>query len=109
MPAQLGVRNAQYTPLIAAGTSTISPGNPNGAPAANPGVLYGCNCPLFGTGPAFAMYDIVGTQTNLLMAGTFTAAGQAISAGINSTGVRYRGSLVAVATGTASQINVLWD
>lgn len=112
MAAPLGYGNCRYTPITVAGTTTVSPTPPTiGAPTVNP-VFYGMNCAIFGTSPVFSAYDVIvvntGTNTNTLLSGTFTAAGQSVNV-INGFGARVNGALVVVVTGTANALNVLWD
>lgn len=114
MPLALGIGNCQYTQITTAGTTTVIVGPTSGIPTSQ-NVLYGANVSVFGTTPTVACYDLVpptpgggtATQTFLLLAGTFTAAGQALSPGI--VGARLKGSLAVVTTGTANTWNVLWD
>lgn len=117
MPALLGVGNANYSVLNTTGTSTLNPGS-GGAVASQPGVLYGMVTIAPGTTFAAAFYDIIApppggtsttTTTNQLMASSAGTAGQAFAAGLAGVGVRYRGALVVVTSGTAGQINALWD
>jgi hypothetical protein len=121
MPAPLYQGNCGYTPITAAGTTTLNPG-----PAAGPGVglaspatfgaFYGASWYATGTTFAITVYDVqttvnqngTTTVTNTLMNGTGTA-GQVISAGPPGVGVRYKGALVCVTTGTPGGINALWD
>jgi len=106
MPANLGQGNCQYTALTTAGTTTINPGGTG--VASQPGVLYGMLEVSAGTVFAATFYDIVGTATSTLLSGTGTA-GQNIPAGPPGIGVRYRGALVVVTSGTPGLINALWD
>jgi hypothetical protein len=117
VPALLGVGNGQYTAISTAGTTTLNPGQPAGAPPPAPGVLYGLTQIAPGTSFAATVLDLVppsniGTNTttitNTLLSGTGTA-GQRFVAGLEGVGVRYRGALVVVSTGTPGQINALWD
>lgn len=116
-----GVGNCQYTPISTNGTTTINPGQPAGTPA-NPdgnGVFYGADLIALGTSPVINVYDMITsltggtnttTTTNQLMNGTGTAAGQNLQAGVPGVGVRYKGALVAVTSGTAAGTwNALWD
>lgn len=126
MPLQQ-VGNCQYTAISTAGTTTLNPGQAGvpgpGAQGSLPttfGVLYGVSQVSAGTGFAFTVYDIVpntpaqiaasgtGSQTNTLLNGTGTA-GQSFPAGISDEGVRYKGALVVVTSGTPGAINALWD
>ena len=119
MPPPLFQNNCQYTALIAAGTTTLNPGQPAGQPA-NPamfGVLYGAEVISPGTTFAVTFLDLIpptgqgtntATVTNTLMSGTGTA-GQLFVPGPAGLGVRYRGALLAVTTGTPGIINALWD
>lgn len=112
----LAVGNSGYTALSTAGTSTLNPGASISGGAF--GVLYGASCAQFGTGPSVTISEVIPptnqgtnttTTTTILMQGTFTAAGQVIPSNSAGLGVRYRGNLVAVYAGVASQVNVLWD
>jgi hypothetical protein len=113
MPLQLGEGNCQYTVLNTAGTSTLNPGQASGPPTSF-GVLYGASVISAGTSFAFTALDVVpaqgqvAAQTNTLLSGT-GSAGQNFPAGIPGVGVRYRGALLFVTTGTPGQINALWD
>lgn len=120
MPALYGVGNAQYFQTTTNGTNTINPGQAAGpAPATSTGVFYGATLFALGTAPTISVFDVVPptgmgtnttTQTNTLMNGTGTAAGQNFIAGIPGVGVRYRGQLVIVTGGTAAGgWNALWD
>lgn len=117
MPIVLGAENCQYTQLTSAGTSTVFA---NPAPQTSPNVLYGVSCALFGTGPAVSCYDVVtpspgqvaagtSTQTFQVMQGTYTAVGQIFTPSGGNRGLRLKGNLVVVVTGTLSTWNVLWD
>jgi hypothetical protein len=116
VPLVLGIGNCQYTQVTTAGTTTVIVGPAAGIPTSQ-NVLYGANVSVFGTTPTIACYDLVPptpaggttTQTFLLMAGTFTAAGQALSPSAGNVGARIKGSLAVVTTGTANTWNVLWD
>jgi N-methylhydantoinase A/oxoprolinase/acetone carboxylase beta subunit len=120
MPATQGIGNCQYTVVTTVGTATINQlqgaattGAPlPGGPGAGIGVLYGANETAAGTTYAITMVDIVvsgtTTATNTLMNGTGTA-NQIMTPGPAGIGVRYRGALVAITSGTAGSINVLWD
>lgn len=113
MPLQLGEGNGQYTAISTAGTSTLNPGQASGPPTSF-GVLYGVNQVAPGTSFAFTVLDIVpqqgsvAVQTNTLMNGT-GSANQQFNGGVPGVGVRYKGALVVVTTGTPGLINVLWD
>ncbi len=123
MPQNLGQGNAQYTPIVAAGTNTLNPGPAltGGFRVPQPpttfGVLYGVDTIAAGTGFAYTLVDMIAptglgtntaTVTNTLMNGTDTA-GTSRSAGVSGVGVRYSGALVCITTGTPGQINVAWD
>lgn len=122
MPLQLGESNCQYTPLSTAGTTTLNPGPAPAGPGVQGspstfGVLYGLATLAAGTGFGATVYDIIvpnglgtntATITNTLMNGTNTA-GVVQAAGIPGIGVRYKGALVAVVTGTPGLLNALWD
>jgi hypothetical protein len=125
MPLQQ-VGNSQYTTIAANGTTTLNQGQ-TGIPGVGQqgtlptsfGVFYGANLIALGTAPVLNVYDIVSpnfqgtntaTVTNTLMSAAGTAAGQAFAAGVSSVGVRYKGALVAVTTGTAAGTwNLSWD
>jgi hypothetical protein len=122
------VGNSQYTALTNTGTTTLNPGQPSqvGAPPgqsgnlpASFGVFYGLETIAAGTGFGATVYDLVpptlaqynagtSTQTLTLLNGTNTA-GVSQAAGLAGVGVRYKGALVVVTTGTPGQINALWD
>ena len=117
MPIVTGLGNAGYTVLTTAGTYTLNTGPTPGPGVAFPnslGALYGFYVTTFGTSPVCTLYDVVpahgavAVATNLLMNGTGTAVNQSFNAGV-SLGIRYTGALVAVVTGTANAMNVLWD
>lgn len=127
MLANIGQGNCQYTVLNTTGTTTINQGvaqglNPaggnqyGGGGPQEQGVFYGMLEVAAGTNFAANFYDIIiavtgtgtTTTTNTLLSGTGTA-GQNIPAGPPGLGVRYRGSLVSVTSGTAGQINAYWD
>ena len=106
MPAPLYQNNAQYTLFAAIGTQTLNAS----AGAAQPGVFYGGQFLQNGTSFTATYYDIVGTATNQLTATqTASGAGQQILAGPAGLGVRYRGTLIVVTTGTAGLLSSLWD
>jgi len=124
MPLQLGEANGQYTPITTAGTTTLNPGQ-SGVPGVGQqgqqpssfGVLYGATVASAGTAFAINIYDIIpptglgtntATQSNLLLSGTATQ-GVNLSAGPAGIGVRYKGALVAVTSGTPGAINAIWD
>jgi len=114
MPQVLGQGNCQYTVLSTAGTSTLNPGQASG-PAIACGVIFGANVQAVGTSFALTMVDIipasgnVAVSTSTLLNGTATAIGQRLVAGLEGVGVRYKGALVAIVTGTAGAYNALWD
>ena len=127
MLSNIGQGNCQYTALTTAGTTTLNPGSPLGQSTAGQnvfggggpqesGVLYGMLELAAGTTFAATFYDIIttvtgtgtATVTNTLLSGTGTA-GQNIPAGPPGIGVRYRGALVVVTSGTPGVINALWD
>lgn len=107
MPALPGVGNCQYTPISTAGTTTLNPGQASGPPI-QPGVLYGMQQLTPGTNFGALFLDIFGTTTNTIITGTGTA-GQIFPAGVPGFGVRYRGALVVVTSGTPGALNALWD
>lgn len=107
--------NCGYTPSGTLGTQTLNPGPaaPGLGQAANPqGVLYGYVMNSAGTaGMGVTFLDVIPgatVTTNTLLSGTLTAAGQSLQA-LNGVGIRYRGALILVTTGTAGAGNSLWD
>lgn len=117
MPAPLGQGNCQYTAITTIGTQTVDPG----ATAADPGaagrygVLYGFNLYAAGTAAVVVTYyDVVTNQatgvvsTNTLLSGTASAAGANVAPPGN-VGIRYKGTLLLITTGTAGSGNTLWD
>jgi len=124
----LGAGNCQYTILNTVGTTTICQGPSSygaaypvsygAAPAATGplGCFYGFTTTAVGTSFAATFYDVIQgvpsapstLTTNTLLNGTGTAM-QFIAPGAAGVGIRFRGSLVAVTTGTAGSINALWD
>lgn len=115
MPAIQGIGNCQYTALTTAGTTTLNQGQSASSVAGPPsgvGVFYGLYQLASGTTFAATVYDIyvagTTTATATLATGTGTA-GQTFAPTPTGVGVRYRGALVAVATGTPGAINALWD
>lgn len=120
MPAQLGVGNAQYTQISTNGTTFLTTAAAVGQPPqSNPGAFYGANLVSLGTAPVLTVLDLIppapggtstATVTNTIYNGTGTAAGQVLAAGPGALGIRYRGSLVVVTSGTAAGTwNALWD
>jgi hypothetical protein len=119
MPPPLYQGNCGYTQLSTAGTYTLNGGNPGGVEPGYFGVFYGfAAVGAFGTaGAVLAAYDVqtvvtgtgTNTNTNTLMSGTTTAQGQVLAAGPGELGVRYRGTLLVVMSGTAETVNALWD
>lgn len=116
MPPPLYLGNCNYTAITTVGTTTVNQGGVN--PGAMQGVFYGYNAVSTGTAAmGMTVYDIyvtvtgtgTVTSTGTLMNGTATAPGQVIPAGVQGIGIRYRGSLVFVTTGTAGAGNALWD
>jgi hypothetical protein len=107
--------NCNYTPSLSTlGTQTVAGGDPAGQPGRY-GVLYGYNLVSAGTAAmVVTYYDVVtdvatqGVTTNTLFVGTASAAGAAV-APLNGVGVRFRGNLVLVTTGTVGNGNTLWD
>ena len=114
MPPPLFQGNCQYSALVGAGTSTVNPAQGTGSaiPTA-PAVYYGFNIAVLGTTPAATVYDVyvagTATVTNVIGSGTGTAAGQQFPAASGGLGIRLKGNLVVVTTGTAATIDVLWD
>jgi hypothetical protein len=123
MPAGLSSGNANYTAISTVGTTTLNQGPPTsgGYMAANPPaaypVLYGVDTIAAGTSYVYTLCDIVpptgiagstATVTNTLQIGT-ASAGLKDPAGLSGVGVRYKGALVCITTGTAGLINVLTD
>lgn len=114
MPVLPGIGNCNYTPITSAGTTTLNPGQAAGPPTSF-GVLYGVSQVSAGTGFGFTVYDIVPAQgaavpaqTNTLINGTGTA-GQFFDAAAPDVGMRYKGALVVVTTGTPGVLNACWD
>jgi hypothetical protein len=116
LPPPLFLDNCNYTGISTIGTATVNPGPASVEPGYF-GVLYGFLVNGTGTaGMGIIAYDLqtvvtgtgTVTNTNTLMVGTATAPGQVIS-GPQSLGIRYRGSLVIVTSGTAGNVNALWD
>ncbi len=115
MPAIQGVANCQYTALTTAGTTTLNQSQSLTSIAGPPsgvGVFYGFYEVAPGTNFAATALDIVvagtTTTTTTLANGTGTA-NQFYGPASSGIGVRYRGALVAVTTGTPGSINALWD
>ncbi len=106
------LNNAGYTALSTAGTTTLNQGQAAGPPISD-GVLYGAMVSNAGTSFAVAFVDILpanqGGGTNTLMPTQTGSAGQVLSAGPGGLGVRYKGALVAITSGTPGVINALWD
>lgn len=113
MPVLPGIGNCQYTAISTAGTTTLNPGQASGPPTSF-GVLYGVAQVAAGTGFAFTVYDIVpaagqqAASTNTLINGT-GSAGQFFDAAAPDVGMRYKGALVVVTSGTPGLINACWD
>jgi hypothetical protein len=106
-PLYLG--NANYTNYAAVGTQTIGAAAPG-----TPGVLYGGIFVQNGTAYTATYYDLVVTGTTTAsnqLTATTTAAGSGptVLPGPGPLGVRFKGTLVLVTTGTAGSINTLWD
>lgn len=115
MPATLSQGNCQYALLNTAGTTTINQlqaGPSLTGPPSGVGVFYGMVQLAAGTTFAATVVDIyvsgTTTSTATLATGTGTAM-QQFAAGVSGFGVRYRGALVSIATGTPGAINALWD
>lgn len=117
MPVQLSEGNAQYLPIAANGTTTVSAEGPASIPANQPpGAVYGFEVNAIGTAWVVTAVDIVvqqtgtgsTTTTNTLFTGTASAPGQMI--GPAPLGIRYRGTLAVITSGTAAGAgNLLWD
>jgi hypothetical protein len=94
----VGAGVAGYTAISTVGTTTVK---------ATAGVYFGIN--INGTGTTFGVgvYDVVvaGTTTNTLLAPSTYGLGNQGNAGV---GIRFT-QLVVVTTGTAGNVNVLWD
>jgi hypothetical protein len=115
MPQVLSEGNCQYTVLNTAGTTTLNPGQAAGPPV-SPLVFFGIQAVAVGTAFVFTAYDIypatpggAAAGTNTLLNGTSTAAGQLFEAGAPGVGVRCKGGLVVVTSGTPGVYNALWD
>lgn len=118
MPGQLYQGNCGYTVISTIGTTTVNAGpsaNDPGA-AGRWGVFYGLSVLSTGTaGMGVTAVELIinpssgGTTTNTLFVGTATAPGQVIAAAPAGLGIRYKGSLVVVTSGTAASINAMWD
>lgn len=123
MPGPIFQGNCNYTPISTIGTQTINPGSPEivgGQPLPQGqtyGVLYGFTLTSAGTAATVVTYlDIyvtlstagTTTVTNTLLSGTASAAGNNVGVS-GSYGIRYRGALVLVTSGTAGAGNSLWD
>ena len=114
MPQVLSQGNGQYTVLSTAGTTTLNSGQTAGPPT-QPGVLFGAQVSNVGTTFVLTIVDIVpaspaaAVSTNTLLNGTATAIGQQLPAGVPGVGMRYKGALVAIVTGTPGAYNALWD
>jgi hypothetical protein len=120
------VGNSQYTQIGTNGTTTLNPGQ-SGIPGIGQqgtlpttfGVLYGATLIALGTAPVITFLDIIppnfqgtntATVTNTIAQFTGTAVAQNFNAGQPGVGVRYRGALVAVTSGTAAgNWQVDWD
>lgn len=118
MPGQLYQGNCNYTAISTIGTSTVDPGPTQNDPGlvGRWGVFYGFNVLSTGTaGMVVTALDLVAnvnntnTVTNTLFTGTATAPGQVVGAAPNGLGIRYKGTLLVVTTGTAATVNALWD
>jgi hypothetical protein len=115
MPQVLGAENSNYTVLNTAGTTTLNPGQVSGPPI-QPGVLFGAQVVNVGTNFVLTVVDIIpaspggaAASTNTLLNGTATGIGQQLPAGAPGVGMRYKGALVAIVTGTPGAYNALWD
>ena len=116
MPQVLGEGNCQYSVINTAGTSTLNSGPASGVQS-QCSVFFGMVAIAQGITWAFTVLDVLppalpgGTSagTNTLLNGTATAANQQFAPGPVGVGVRYRGSLVVVTTGTPGAYNALWD
>lgn len=120
MAAPLGQANCQYTAISTIGTMTVNAGPTPADPgyAGRYGIFYGFAVTGTGTaGMGITALDVVvamtgtgtTTVTNTLMVGTATAPGQVLSAAPQGIGIRYRGSLIIITTGTAGAGLSLWD
>jgi hypothetical protein len=119
MPQQLGEGNCQYTAISTNGTTTVTPG-PGPAGTLPVQVFFGLTLIALGTAPQANVYDVIvpppnagtntATVTNTLLVAAGTAAGQNFPAGVPGIGLRYKGQLVVVTSGTAAGLwNTLWD
>ena len=120
MAPPIGRGNCNYTLISTIGTTTINQGPSVSDPgyAGRYGVFYGYVATGTGTaGMGVTALDLVvnatgtgtTTATNTIMSGTATGVNQQLLAGIAGIGVRYRGSLVIVTSGTAGAGLSLWD
>lgn len=118
MPIQMSQGNCQYTAINTIGTTTVNQGRQDGRLQAHPSAYYGYL--ITGTGTAVmgvAVLDIFPVQTGTgtvtttttLVSGTGTALNQIVPAGPAGLGIRVKGSLVVVTTGTAGTVLTLWD
>lgn len=115
-PVVLSEGNCQYTPISTSGTTTVDPGRTDGNPPGQPpGAFYGFEVLAVGTSWVVTALDIIvqatgtgtTTTTNTIATGTASAQGQIV--GPSPLGIRYKGSLVIVTSGTAGAGNALWD
>jgi hypothetical protein len=119
MPIPLGFQSAQYTLISTNGTTTVNSsqaaaGPGSAGPGAAPPIYYGMQLVAAGTAAVATILDIVvsgtTTATNTIDIATGGTAGSAFPGGVLSVGVRCRGNLVIVTTGTAAGTWLtLWD
>ena len=116
MPGPIYAGNCNYTQISTNGTTTINAGQAAGqnTPPTVQAVFYGLNLIALGTAPVATVLDIytagTATVTNTIAVATGTAAGQQFPAVSGGLGIRLKGNLVVVTTGTAAGTwETLWD
>ena len=117
MPAgiPLGFQSSNYTLISTNGTTTLALAQATGqtTPPSVATIYYGCNLILAGTAAVFTVLDIYTagptTTTNTIDQHQGTA-GANFNGGAGAVGVRCKGNLVIVTTGTgAGTWMALWD
>lgn len=112
----VGDGNCQYAISTATGTVTVNSQGPRPQPQS--GLYYGARLIALGTAPVLTVLDLyttvtstgTTTTTTTIDVCTGTAAGQAFPAMGGAVGLRLRGSLVVVSTGTAAGTWLVgWD